>query len=351
MSAGGGGAAATGAATCTVSHRDAVETSLRALTNAGVPPAHAALQVDLLVEGELWNHPSHGLLRLPRVIERIHNGVCDPTTSGVMTWRSDTFLEVDGLNGLGPVVATAAIEAASERARKHGVAIAAIRNNNHLGMLGWYAHRIAKSGLIVIAATTSEALVHPWGGRKAMLGTNPIAVGVPCEPHPGGLDMATSLISMGQVHDHAHRGEPLQPGWALDADGEPTTNASAARHGAIAPFGGAKGYALGLGLELLVTSLTGAAIGTDVQGTLDSTNVCNKGDLFIVVDPTSSASTAAAVAAYLDALRHSPPADPRVPVSVPGDRAQASRTRRLADGFPIAESVWNRITELAGPRP
>ncbi|GAA4321074.1 Ldh family oxidoreductase [Pigmentiphaga soli] len=334
--------------TLTISYTEAVETAMAALGRAGVPPAHARLQVDLLVDAELAGRASHGLLRLPRVVQRIRNGVCDPVTEGDALWRGEAFLDVDGNRGLGPVVACAALDRIGERARRTGVAAAAIRNNNHLGMIGWYAERVARGGQALIALTTSEALVHPWGGRKALLGTNPIAIGVPARPHPFVLDMATSLVSMGQIHDYAHRGQPLSPGWALDAAGEPTTDAAAARDGAIAPFGGAKGYALGLAFEVLVTALTGAALGADVRGTLDATEPCNKGDVFIVIEPAGSAA-ARAIAAYLDAIRACPPARPGEPVLVPGDRGRDSREARLRDGIRLAEPVWREIVALSRP--
>ncbi len=331
--------------TLIISHAEARATGIQALMRAGVPDAHAQTQLDLLLEAELCDRPSHGLLRLPRVVARIRNGVADPVTSGVRTWRSPAFLLVDGHAGLGPVVAGAALEAACARARQTGIAVAAIANNNHLGMLSWYVERVALGGQAAIAISTSEALVHPWGGRKAMLGTNPIAIGVPAEPHPLVLDMATSVVSMGKIHDYAHRGEPIPAGWALDAAGEPTTDPVAAKDGAIAPFGGAKGYALGLALEVLVTCLTGAALGTAVTGTLDADRPCNKGDVFIVVDPVSDALVG--ISAYLDAVRACPPMQAGRAVMVPGDGSRARRAERMAAGIPIAEAVWTQISALA----
>lgn len=315
-------------------------TCIRALTCAGVPEAHARVQTSLLLEAELRGHASHGVLRLPRVVERIANGVTDPRAVGDHTWTGN-LLRVDGRNGLGPVVALEAIEQISIRASDSGVALAAIRNCNHLGMLGWYAEKVAGNGQVFIGLTVSEALVHPWGGREAMLGTNPIAIGVPAQPAPFVLDMATSIVSMGKIHDHANRGEAIPLGWALDAAGEPTTDAVAAKSGAIAPFGGAKGYALGLAFEVLVASLTGAAIGRDVTGTLDSETVCNKGDVFIIAEPAKGAG--AVVSRFLDAVRGSQPADPAHGVRVPGDRLRGSRQSELE----IPALIWARINALA----
>lgn len=325
---------------------DARNTALTALRAAGAPEAHARLQVEVLLEGELRGTPSHGLLRLPRLVRRIANGVIDPAASGRHAWRGPGFLAVDGERGLGPVVAARALDAIVERARETGVAVAAVANSNHLGMLAWYAERAAGAGLAAIALTTSEALVHPWGGRAAMIGTNPIAIGVPTAEGAFVMDTATGVVSMGKIHDHAHRGLPLEPGWALDAEGEPTTDAERAKAGAIAPFGGAKGYALGLAVELLVAALTGSALGREVTGTLDDASACNKGDLFIVIDP-GAAGQGQALAAYLDAIRRMPPAEGFDAVRVPGDRARATRAARAREGLPVADDVWTELQALA----
>jgi L-2-hydroxycarboxylate dehydrogenase (NAD+) len=331
-----------------VSASEARALCIRILEGCDVPESHAATQVDLLLDAELAGRSSHGLLRLNRIVERIRNGVTNPRTTGHHTWCGRAFLNVDGEMGLGPVVALAALSSIAARAAETGVALAAIRNNNHLGMLGWYVERMALDGHLAIALTTSEALVHPWGGRLAMVGTNPIAMGIPAEPSPLVLDMATSVVPMGKIHDYAHRGQPIPANWALDADGNPTTDAAAAKMGAIAPFGDAKGYALGLALEVLVSMLTGAALGTDVHGTLDSKAVCNKGDVFIVVHAQAMPRVVADVSAYLNAIRECPPIDATSPVTVPGDRTRASREQRMAEGLSVADSVWHQLQELAG---
>ncbi|MCP5412269.1 MAG: Ldh family oxidoreductase [Alphaproteobacteria bacterium] len=317
------------------------------LTDNGVPPDHAKIQAGLFIDAEMRGIPSHGLLRLRRVIERIHAGLSAPGKTGAQVWSSRNFLSVDGMRGLGPVVVQAALDAIVPKAREDGIAIAAINNCNHLGALAYYAEQVASQGLTVIALTISEALVHPWGGRKAMIGTNPIAIGVPADPHPMVLDMATGLVSMGKIHDHANRGAPIPEGWALDENGDPTTDAVAAKKGAIAPFGGPKGYALGIAFEVLVASLALSGIGTHVKGTLDSVEVSNKGDLFIVIAPQHAAAAKAIVTAYLDDIRNAAPADPARPVMAPGDRARATRETSLQKGVYIDDGLWEDLQKLS----
>ncbi|KKB09282.1 Ldh family oxidoreductase [Devosia chinhatensis] len=331
-----------------VAESEARQTAERALVRAGVPAENARLQVDLWLDADLRGVPSHGLLRLDRLAERLAAGLIDPKATGTQEWRGSSYLLVDGENGLGPVVANAALDAVTARARETGIALAAIRNSQHLGMLAWYTERIARDGQAAIVLSTSEALVHPWGGRHAMLGTNPISIAVPTgEADPFVMDTATSRVSMGEIHDYANRGEAIPPDWALDARGDPTTDPQAAKAGAIAPFGDAKGYALGLAFELLVSALSGAALGTDVHGTLDAVHPCNKGDVFIVIDGPKTAG----LSAYLELIRAAVPASGFDRVLVPGERGRAKRAERMASGVPIADAVWQRIQHLAQGAP
>src|SRR5665213_681288 len=187
-----------------------------ALQRHGVSLEPASVQADWLVEADLRGQSSHGIARLPMLVARIQAGLLAPDSEPLMTWRSEVVLSVDGARGFGPAVAKKALVLAISRARVHGISLVAISNAHHLGILAPYVERAADDGVICIALTTSEALVHPWGGRHAMIGTNPVAIGVPAQPSPLVLDMATGQISMGKIIHHAQIGQPLEPGWAVD---------------------------------------------------------------------------------------------------------------------------------------
>jgi LDH2 family malate/lactate/ureidoglycolate dehydrogenase len=308
---------------------------------------NAFLQAYVLVEAELKGHPSHGLQRLPRILSRIERGLIDPVTEGASRWRSEALLDVDGHNGLGPVVAMAAVKRLQERADTTGVVLAAIRDANHLGMLAYYVEQIAARGRVGIAMSSSEALVHPHGGTRAMLGTNPLAIAVPTAGRPLVLDLATSTVSMGKIHHHAANGMPLPEGWARDADGRPTTDAASAKHGAIAPFGGAKGYGLGMAIELMVAALAGSALAPDIHGTLDADFACNKGDVLIAIDIRRAPDLLERLSAYLDLVRASPSEEPNRPVAIPGDGATRRRETALHDGFDIDPGLWAELNSLS----
>jgi LDH2 family malate/lactate/ureidoglycolate dehydrogenase len=317
------------------------------LIKNGATDAQAARQAAILVEGDLRDQHSHGVRRLPVLVGRLRNGLIDPASEPDAHWASDAVLQVDGRRGFGPVVAFDAIEQIAARSQATGVALAAVRNSNHIGMLAPYIEHIAALGQIGVALTTSEALVHPWGGAKAMLGTNPIGIAVPTGGEPLVLDMSTASVSMGKVMDLAVKSATLPHGWAVDSSGAPTTDPHAAvSGGAISPFGGSKGYALGLAFEAMVGVLTDSAYGRDVRGTLDTEHPANKGDVFVAISLERLGLTSAQrLDAYLDEVRRSA-AQPGETVTVPGDRARATRAERLARGIPLHPEVWAEIQEL-----
>lgn len=332
-----------------IGYAEVADLAAEILRRNGVPDDEAEIQAWALVEADARDHSSHGVQRLPTIVERIRGGFAKPGAATEQRWAAEAFLEVDGGRGLGPVVALRAAESIAARSAVTGIALAAISNTNHIGMLALYVERLAALGRIGIAMSTSEALVHPWGGRTAMVGTNPIAIGVPNGDEPVIVDMATGAVSMGRILSHAHRGLPLSDGWAIDADGVPTNDPTAAVAGAIAPFGGAKGYALGVGIEVLVGALTQSALGRNVVGTLDTTEASNKGDVLIAVDPSVlGIATSSALAEYATALRDSPAADPNVPVAVPGDRSRARYRHRREHGLDVADAVLDKLRQLAG---
>jgi L-2-hydroxycarboxylate dehydrogenase (NAD+) len=321
------------------------------LRRIGAAEEEARIQADVLTEADLMGVPSHGLQRLPVLVKRIQNGLLRVNVTPEQIWTTNSVLCVDGKDGFGPAIAETSLQAASPVAREHGVVAVALKNTSHLGMLGFYCRMRAEAGLICIGFTTSEALVHPYGGIEALVGTNPIAIGIPSIPIPFLFDMATSVGAMGKIIACKHRGERIPEGWALDRKGNPTTDPQAALLGSLAPVGGPKGYGLGVAIGILAGLLPGAEIGRSVHGTLDVEHRCTKGDLFLLLDPNAfpgARTLASAVGAYLDTLRTSMPQQGVERVRVPGDHANVLRQERLTEGIPHPVEVWEAITRLEG---
>ncbi len=274
-------------------------------------------------------------------------GLADPRAVGRYEWRAPGFLAVDGERGLGPVVARLALSAASERARTQGVCVTAITNSNHIGMLANYVEWIAAGGQSIIAFSTSEALVHPWGGYTPLIGTNPVSIGVPTEDGPFVVDAG---------HQHRVDGPYPRQGEIVARRSPPIGRSTPKAIRPPIPTGRRTARCRRSARPRATRSVSlsscwsppsrGRALGPDVHGTLDATEVCNKGDLFIVVNGPS-----AALSAYLDRIRSAPPAPGFERVLIPGERARACKQQRLQSGVPVADTVWSQLLALAGSAP
>jgi (2R)-3-sulfolactate dehydrogenase (NADP+) len=226
------------------------------LERAGLSSDLAATSARAIVASDRWGIGSHGLMRLPFYLERLQAGGINPSAQLRSVTDLPSLVIYDGENGLGHWQIHKAAEVATERAVVNGIAAVGIGASSHCGALGIYTAPITRTGLVGIIFSNGPAVMPPWGGHAPVLSTSPIAAGVPTNP-PTVIDMATSAVARGKIAAKAQLGEPLDPGWAFTAKGQPTTDAKEALSGMLAPLGGAKGYAL----AVLVESLTGALIG------------------------------------------------------------------------------------------
>ena len=227
------------------------------LRAVGVPPTRAEATAEAIVLAEAWGIASHGLLRLPFYLDRLQQGGIRADADLVTVRDTGPLVSYDGQDGLGHWQLARAATVAVERAQHYGLAAVGVARSSHCGALGIYVLPMPRAGLIGLAFSNGPAVMPPWGGHAPVFSTSPIAAGLPTRPRPTIVDMATSTVARGKIAARAQRGEPLPPGWALDATGAPTTDPRAALTGMLAPLGGPKGAAL----ALLVESLTGAMIG------------------------------------------------------------------------------------------
>ncbi len=333
----------------TVTHKQQLDLIIAVLRGLGANEEEAFIQADVWTEADLRGIHSHGLQRLPVMVKRIQKGLLKVNVKPEKAWSTGSVLNIDGKDGFGTAVCELGLRELTPAARKHGIAVMSVRNAAHIGMVGYYAERRAAEGLVCIAFTTTEVLVHPYGGAEALVGTNPIAIGVPANPRPFVLDMATSVGAMGKIIAMKHRGEKVPEGWAVDKDGRPTTDPEEAIHGSLSPAGGPKGYGLGIAVAMLGGLLPGSEIGRKVLGTLDTDHRCTVGDLFILMDPKAfpgADTLASGVTGYLDDLRASRPAVGVKQVMVPGDQTYRLRDERIEKGIPHPEEVWHAAEQL-----
>jgi len=305
-----------------------------ALAAAGANPDMARHTAAALVAAELIGQAGHGLSRVAQYAAFLRNGRADGAAVPTLASPRPGVALIDAGHGLAyPALALAEAEG-SARARSQGVAFIGITNSHHSGAMGLPVARLARAGLVALAFTNSPAAMPVAGGTRPLLGTNPVAAGFPrAAPHPPlVVDLALSTVARGRINGYAQRAEPIPPGWALDAAGQPTTDARAALAGSLMAIGGTKGAALALVVELLCVALTGAAFGFEADGFFsDAGNRPRLGQALLVIDPGALAGQAGYLA-RIEALITAMLEDDGV--RLPGQRhAAAPNTLDLTDGM------------------
>jgi LDH2 family malate/lactate/ureidoglycolate dehydrogenase len=232
-----------------------------------------------------------------------------------------------------------------EKAKKTGVAFVATTHSNHYGAAAYWAMMALRHGMIGFSSTNAPAVVAPTGGRTPMLGTNPFAIAIPAgQEQPMVLDLATTVVARGRILLYAKQNKPLEPGWAFDAQGRPTTDAQAALKGLLAPIGGYKGYGIALAIDMLCGVLTGSSYGTHFPGFLadnlkDPTDV---GSVFAAVNVESFMDLPDFTAGMDKAIREiktSEKAEGVTRIYIPGEIELETKADRLKNGIPIPDAV------------
>ncbi|HSL83835.1 MAG TPA: Ldh family oxidoreductase [Thermoanaerobaculia bacterium] len=301
------------------------------LCRAGLSDATASLVVDESLEAELRGRESHGVVLFPKQMERISDRKGD---FKALRAHGATAL-VDGGDLLGPPVAERAMNMAVERAKDHGVGMVGVRNKFVFVMAGYHPRRVARSGLIGIAASVAVARVAPHGGSEKILGTNPLAIAVPDgTDSPFVLDMAMTKIPAADIRLAKAEGREIPRGCALDSKGEPTTDPAAAIAGAMLTFGGHKGSGLALAVELLAGAVLGVKSG--------KSETTRRGMLFMAVDPNAFGDAGIilnCIRRTLGDVRGSRPSRDAKGVLVPGDRGESIRAGLLKNGLNVPARI------------
>ncbi|MCW2306004.1 Ldh family oxidoreductase [Rhodobium gokarnense] len=312
-----------------------------ALTGAGASPEAAASVARSTVKAERDGIRSHGLLYVPIYAEHVVCGKVDGQAEPVVSRPRAGAVTVDARSGFAHPAIDAGWPALAESARQNGIAAMTVFNSYNCGVLGHHAERIAEDGLIGLCFTHAPASIAPAGGRTPVIGTNPFAVGVP--DAAGGaaivIDQSASVVAKSEIMLRARTGTAIEAGWALDADGNVTTDPAEALKGSMAPAGGYKGFGVGLMVELLASCLSGAVLSKDASpfsGTKGGPP--GTGQCFIAIDPTgfspAFSDRVAALSAAITAQQGT---------RLPGGRRRANRLRIVEEGVTADTELLNRI--------
>jgi len=326
-----------------------------ALAACGVPDADATTAAKAMIEADITGFDAHGIFRLGMYVAGLKSGRVNAKANIKPLQRSAGTALVDGDNGIGHLVMTYAANLAVELARQSGVGWVGARNSNHAGAAGIYAEIPVAQGMVGIYAAVSTANhMGLWGGSEALLGTNPIAIGIPAgKDAPVVLDIATSVASFGTIRQYAVLGTPMPEGWVVHSKtGQPITDSKKVSEGVLLPIGGHKGSGLALIIGLLAGVLNGAAFGRDVVDfSATGSEPTNTGQFVIALDVSRFISPqlfAAEMDRHLAELRESPTLPGFETIRLPGEERRRRRADRSANGVQLPASLIKQLDELAG---
>ena len=322
------------------------ESILRAVD---VPEHKARLVAASLVAANLRGVDSHGVQMLPYYVEQLEAGDMSKTANGRVISENGPCLVYDGENGIGQSVAGICCAHGVRIARQHGLSMVVARESNHFGAAAFWAQKYAAEGLIGIVLCNASRMVPPWQGKEPRFGTNPICMAV-----PGGrwlLDMATTTVAVGKIYKAMINGQDTIPeGWAMDAEGAPTTSVSAALAGLISPLGGYKGSGLAMMAEILCAVLSGGAINNELGRIRDRGRPVRISQMFLGIDVARFMPLeefTARMDKLAEAVKSAPPAKGYTEVLIAGEPEWRMEEERLASGIPLEQGTWKLLTDTA----
>src|SRR6266851_9841788 len=309
-----------------------------ALRGIGYDAEEAWIIADHVIDAALCGYEYSGLAKLLNIPE--HHRFALPRRPMHILHETPVSALYDGGNNIGMVAMYHAARATIAKAAAHGIAIIGVTDSWMSGRSAYYVEMIARADLVAIHTASSGSSVAPYGGTRPVLGTNPIAFAIPSADGPLVLDMGTSAFMGTELQLRARLGQPLPEGVAIDRDGQPTRDAEEAREGALLPFGGHKGFGLGLIVQAFGL-LGGAAL---VPGNDD-------GYVFIAFRPdllVPLADLKRELSALIARVKAVPPLPGFAEIRIPGEQSARNRRRLMRDGLDIDRLVYDRLNAMAG---
>lgn len=319
----------------------------KALQAGGANPGMAEATAEKLVEADMQGLATHGVSRVPFYCAMLRNGRADGAATPRIVRTRGAVCLIDNRDGLPYESCKLGVARALARAREFGIGFSGITNSGHIGALALHLDPVAEARMVGLALTNSPAAIPAWGGKRALLGTNPVAAVFPRrDAAPLVIDLSLTTVTRGKIMLAAQRGEPIPEGWALDGNGQPTTDAKAALEvGSLFPIGGAKGAMLALVFELLCCALTGAAFGFEADSFFaEQGNRPRIGQVFLVLDPSALAGEDV-YDRRIEVLLEAMLADPDV--RLPGERRHKFAREARAGGIEIPEALHEQLRKLA----
>jgi LDH2 family malate/lactate/ureidoglycolate dehydrogenase len=334
-----------------VDSRRLVDFAAAVYQSVSVPRDDAVLLADTLVQADLWGHQSHGVLRLGWYLDRLRNGVMQAITKPEFAVDAGAVALIDGHDGIGHVLTDLAAREAIKRAKAHGVAAVGVRTSNHFGTCMYYTLMGAREGCVMLLTTNGGPAMAPWGGRKKIIGTNPWSVAAPAGRHaPFVVDMANTGVARGKIYLARNKRQPIPTGWAINAEGEPTTDPQEAIDGIILPMAGHKGYAIAAMVDMMSGVLTGSGFLSAVHSPYKTAEKSNCGHFFFAFDITRFQPLAAfneRMERFVAEIKAVPLAKGHDEVFYPGEMEARSDSVNRRDGLLLPDDTLADLKRIA----
>lgn len=322
--------------------------SEKTLINKGLSPTSAEVIVDSMLEADINGVSTHGIRMICPYVDKIDNGDFSIGATSIVK-QSPAFTVLDSCNVIGAVSANKAVDICIEQADKYGMHTVFARNCNTFGPGFYFAEQIAKKGMIGFVCCNAPAAMPAFNGLEPMLGTNPLAFACPSKTKGMiVLDMATSIVAKSRFSVAAANKEQLQPGWALDCYGNPTTNPIEAIKGFVLPMAGFKGYGIALAIDILSGFLSGAAFLNNVNKFYSPNGGgMNVGQMFIAINPSQiyDGDFEEDMDRYIDHLRNSKVVKGKS-IAIPGDDRIANKISSLQFGISLSDDTVSKLEAL-----
>jgi LDH2 family malate/lactate/ureidoglycolate dehydrogenase len=332
----------------------AADAFARSLLQAhGVPPEDAAIIAGCLVSADLRGVDTHGLCRLPIYLERVRKGLIIPNPKLEPKRVTPVAAALDGQNGFGFVIGTRAMHEAIDMAREFGIGVVAARRSTHFGMAASYAISAVEAGFMAMIFSNASQAMPPWGSRQVLLGTNPFCMAAPAGKHrPLILDMSPAVAARGKIRRAERRGEKIPLGYALDAQGRPTTDPKAALAGGmVLPIGEHKGSGLSMFMDIFGGVISGANFGGDVGDQYKAFDRAQDvGHFFLAMRPNlfiSEDDYRSRIDTLIERMKSAPLAEGFAEILVPGEPEDRHEAQRRRGGIPYAVSEVQALQDEA----
>jgi LDH2 family malate/lactate/ureidoglycolate dehydrogenase len=310
----------------------------------------AKIVADSLVYADSRGITTHGSYLLTPIVNRVKAAQLSLPTQTSIILDESAIAVIEGGNGLGAIAGKLAVDLSIKRASQFGISLILIRNTNNLGALAYFTEMIAKQGMIALMGCNAAPAMAPWGGAEAFLGTNPLAIAI----YTGkemlfSADMASSIVARGKIRKAVREGKSIPNDWALDPDGNLTTDPVAALKGALLPMGGPKGSAIALAVDIFSGILAGASYAPNIKSFHALDGVTGVGASIMAIDIRKFMELekfASTIDEYIFRLKSLKKASFTSEIFLPGEIEYKKELESNKNGIPLDDKAVDTLNEL-----